>query len=459
MASSHIHIRDYRTEIPGALSGDRSEWVFPVVESVNTHGKKTVWRIYVRMFRMQPRLVLPDVSDDAWITIEDEYFDSAPLPALLHAWYKVDSGIEGGKMKISSPTIVTTGKNLGKVSATNAWTQALRDVLGIYNKQVKKSAVRAIASKGLDTTTTLYPPMLAQLFTDQKRPPLINESSPIYVQRKYNGVRVVTTISVDDGTPIMYSRGKNIYPGFAYIKAELIAPLRAMSSSVGGTLVYLDGEIYKHGAALQDISGYARREDQPGDVKYDYMVYDCFVPSSPGLRYTERHGLITEFFKAHAGALQYTKCVETFEARSSAEIDVLYKRFLAEGYEGAMLRTDDPYQYSYNSHRSKSLLKMKPAMDAEYLIVDYTTGSKGKAAAAIMIICTTDDGKIFPVTPAMELPERNALAAKMPVRETNGRTYFENHWKGQRIIVTFDEFSKTGLPQRARTRLEKRTWE
>jgi hypothetical protein len=76
-----------------------------------------------------------------------------------------------------------------------------------------------------------------------------------------------------------------------------------------------------------------------------------------------------------------------------------------------------------------------------------------------MIKCRAANGIIFPVTPALDLPVRIALAKKMATIEQNNRSYFENHWFGKKIIVTYDELSKKGVPQRARTEMIERTWD
>jgi ATP-dependent DNA ligase len=215
--------------------------------------------------------------------------------------------------------------------------------------------------------------------------------------------------------------------------------------------LYIDGELYFHGRALQDISGYARREDKPDDLKVNFMVYDVFDPSRT-LTYTERREILNEIFENFK--FEYCKPVETFQVNSSEQIKQLYNRFLEEGYEGAMIRLDEPYRYSHNDYHSKVLLKMKPTIDSEFEICGYESGTKGKAASALMIICKTPGGIEFPVTPAMELPDRIALFKKMSEVEPDGKTLFESKWKGHKIIVYYDELSKDQVPQRARTKLE-----
>lgn len=426
MASTSIHIRDYRTEIPGGLSADRLTWEFPIVWSINANGKKTFWQIYVRY-----------LEQGEFTEIQDSYFNSAHLPDI--AWINVDSGVVGGKVKKSVPTLVKFGKNVGRASATNTWTQALRDAYSLYNKQKKKSALGAV----------LYPPMLAQILKDQSKPPIVDAEHVVYVQRKYNGVRTVGT-QVDKKV-VLYSRRRNIYPGFTELCAELEPVLQSYWDA--GRQLYLDGELYKHGAALQDISGAARRE---GSFDANYMIYDCFIVNEPQLKYSERRVILNDIFSKFD--LKISVNVETFTAQSYAEINALYEVFLEEEYEGAMVRLDDVYQYSYNERHVKSLLKIKPSYDDEMEIVGFSTGEKGKAANALMIVCKTAIGTI-PVTPAMEIVDRIALAKKMAEVEPNGKTHFVNHWLGKKIIVTYSEKSKDGVPQQARTKMEIRSWD
>ena len=188
----------------------------------------------------------------------------------------------------------------------------------------------------------------------------------------------------------------------------------------------------------------------------NYMIYDCFIPDEPQLQFTARKAILDEIFAKFD--LEYTRPVETFEVASLDEVNRLYNGFIADGYEGAMIRLNVPYKYSYNEHHSKVLLKMKETRDHEFEITRWETGKKGKAAGALMIVCVTESGKEFPVTPAMEIADRVALAKKMSSIEPNGKTHFENHWRGKPLIVYFDEWSKEHVPQRGRTKMEIRTW-
>lgn len=460
MAGTSVVIKDFSTEIPGALSADMLTWQFPPIESTNSRGKTTRWSIYVR--------VVPVVPGD-FLPIDPTWFDTkAAVPG--RGWIKVDSGLVGGKVKDSSPTIVAVGKNIGKASQTNVWTQALRDALGAYNRQSKKGT-----SAPSKSTTELYPPMLAQVYrSSPSTTPVPTDDEPLYMQRKYNGVRTCATLERvlgPDGQPmpadapigdrykvVLYSRKRNLYPGLNYLRGELLTALATFWDN--GICVYIDGEIYKHGVALQDISGAARRADSTAD--YDYMIYDAFVPSRPDMIFSERHDIVAEVFdivqQLDPDTLTHLCMVETEMVTSVTEVDAFYDKAIADGYEGAMIRLDKPYAYSYNDRHSNVLLKMKPSFDDEFTIVDWTADGAGKAAGALMIVCE-HAGKRFPVTPAMEIAERVALARKMPTIEDNGQTHFDNHWRGKPLIVTYAERSKDDLPLQGRTRMEIRTWD
>lgn len=477
MASASLVVKDYRTEIPGKISDDKTRWEFPQVNSVNSHGKPIQWRIIVRVLGSTTTIPADKIPEEMFVPFEQSFLDNKPLEN-LKGWYKVESRVDDGPIRTVVPTIIHSGKNQGttksgaqKKNATNVVCQTLREAYSLHNKQLNKAV--ASDKKG---TTERYPPMLAQVLSEQTVKP--DYESKVFVQRKFNGVRAVATldylpscsykktndVSAEHNVTknvtecvILYSRNKNIYPGFGYLKRELDPILSEYWNK--GIKLYLDGEIYKHGVPLQEISGQSRKElteeEETQLTKYTFMVYDCFIADN-NLKYEERKAILDEIFQKQ---YEHVSSVETFLVRSEEEVNKLYNDFIKEGYEGAMVRLNSKYVYSYNSHHSKVLLKIKPRYDAEFEIVNWTVGEKGKASGALMIKCKTTDGKEFPVTPAMEITDRKKLAEKMATIEDNSLTYFENHYFGKPLIVYFDEWSKDKIPLRASTEMEIRTWE
>jgi len=343
--------------------------------------------------------------------------------------------------------------------------QALSQAASMYNKQLTKTANDG-ASDNI-TTVVRVQPMLAQLLEKQNN---FNYKNT-YVQRKFNGVRAMATMQ--NSKPLLYSRSRLEYPGFEAIKMELNTVFANANAYVNGNAdvngnaigngsLYLDGEIYAHGVPLQLISGAARRESRDDDPALYYYVYDCYIRDKPELKFSERREILQRLLSTSTSAgLTFIIAAETWHINSKDELDKLYKQFIADGYEGAMIRTDEPYVESKNQYHSKALLKLKPVLDHEFKIIDYTTGTKGKAANALMIICENENNARFPVTPAMELSERIALAKKMATIEPSASndtptTHFDACWKGRDLIVEFDEWSVDGLPLRARTRMQLR---
>lgn len=457
MAGKAVTIRDYKS-LPGGLL-NATTWSFPTVKSVNSHSRATEWTLLVRCLAPGNETKQGAELEAAFLPLEPEL---ANAPSPNYGWMIVHSGVVGGKIRDTVPTIVYSGKNLKASHATNPVCQAMRDALGMYNKQCRKVATEVVAEAQADGSGDRYPPMLAQVIKWDK----IDWDKPVYCQRKFNGVRVVSCI--ERGEVVMYSRSKIAYPGFAEIKAEL---LQAMIEYPG---VFLDGEAYKHGTPLNEISGKARG-GTTDELEVNYMVYDCFMPSRPDMKYSERLVLLTEILRTMDNTL--VKPVETLTPTTEAQAWQMYKQFRDEGYEGAMIRLDEPYRYSYNGHHCTQLLKIKPTYDDEYEIVGWLVGKKGKAAKALMLRCTIGDvprrnivneaepvdprkidpkDRVFDVTPMGTIEDRIRLAEQMAQIQPSTKTFFEENWLGKKITIYFAELSPYGVPQQGRTKMEMR---
>ena len=431
MTSRSVNITDWETQIPGKLI-DEKTWRFPTITTTNSHGKQLTWTIIVRV-NLNDNIEL----EDNWCKIEADWLANKPMDSHLIAWYKVESGqVHNGvtKVKNSAPTLVTKGKNIGRKNATNVLCQALRDCLGMYNKQKQKSTTGVEGDH-------LLPPMLAQNAADQKNL-IVNVTNPAWIQPKYNGVRVVTYLG---DKPFMYSRKRLEYPGFPEIKHEI------SQLTIPPGITHLDGEIYAHGVALQIISGCARRvEAKKDDPDMHYYIYDCIT--SENLTYEDRKKLLDQLFELNADKISLCRSVPTHKVTNILDVQPYYKQWLLDGLEGAMMRLNTPYEYSYNDRHSKVLLKYKPTFDAEYPIVGYFAATEGKAKGCLMVICQAPNGQKFNVTPALTIDERVAMFKQFA-------DTFDIKWKNQPLIVYYDELSIDNIPQRARTKMEIRTWD
>lgn len=444
MAAKSLVITDFRTQIPGQLSEDGLTWEFPNVKSTNSHSKETYWRIYVKVL---------DGSGNP-VRIDNKWFDSSnDLPAGHYAVIKVDSGLVGRPPRKAVPTIVAAGMNLDKANRTNAFTQALRDALGSYNAQTRRAKVDDTAAYTVDGVV-MYPPMLSQNSKDRG----VIDYANTYTQPKYNGVRSVLVLT-NSGKPLVYSRNRNVYPDYDFVADELsrmTAHAKAKFPQCG--TIYWDGENYTHGKALQLIAGDSRKSDIDKSADTFYL-FDVFIPECPKLKFSERLQILNSLNDI-AATLPHFRISPTFATHSEKEVKALYAKFKADGFEGAMLRMDEPYEYSYNAHHSDVLLKMKPVEDAEFRIVGYTKGTNGKSAGTLMMVCTTDTGIHFNVSLRdYSLSDAKAKYTEMSEVQANGKTKFENEYLGKPLIVYFEELSTTGVPLRAKSSLVVRTWD
>lgn len=436
MASTSITIRDYQKELPGIIvvKDGIDTYEFPAVSSKNSRGQDLRWQIYVRVF----------ATDQTPQKIPAKFFDNSPLPQGYYAYTFVESGIVGMKIKEITPTITAAGKNIGKANATNAFTQALRDAYSKHNKQSQKTTG--------DNKDIYFPPMLADNFrTVNKLPPLDNS----WIQVKIDGVRAVATYV--GGEVKMYSRTRKEFPKLENIKESLSAifaeftppKLQEMLVADVPLRLYIDGEVYKHGRRLQEISGATRRTQKTkktDTIELEYHIFDCFIPELPNLQFSRRLDVLNAIFAKSRP--QNLVRVPTAEVSTKEEIMARYQTYLDAKYEGAMIRFNLPYSYSYNGYHSQNMLKLKQSFDDEFKIVDFTCGEKGKSAGDLILILETKDGKQFNLASfeGIELEERKKLYLEL---SADNNKKFNDEYRGKYITVEYQDLSKDGIPARA----------
>lgn len=486
--TNSLVIRDYHT-IPGALNAARDIYLFPVVRSTNRRGATTQWMITVRLYELAASQTFEELAELAKsdttpsLLITDDMFDNKRMAPNVVARIRTYNCIGAGKLSARDPTYVREGANIGKASETNVFCQALRDALGVYNKHNR------IVTNPNTTTCAYRPrPMLARsLFSISQNTfgrPLCDGATAqalteelarnnarvandpiIFVQPKLNGVRAIATLEGDDNV-IVYGRTSLLFNEIESVHSAAKQLLTACAGNatlrtlLNGWRLYLDGELYKHGASLQEISGMVRRVNgtaQPvSGIKLH--VYDIFVMNDTITRpmtFSERLYVLKQLREMGVGK-QGIEFVETVIIAGSPEERALllreqYLRFLSEGYEGAIVRLDDAYEHAANNYHSASLLKIKPLYDGEYAVVGTKLATGGAARDAMLVVCKTSDGVEFTVTPMGALAERSKTGElTRKVNEIISRL--------ESIIVYFDELSKDRVPLRARTKCETRTF-
>lgn len=511
MAAASTHIRDMWVAlsrappaVPGAFTDGDKVFLFPRVTTRNTRGALLHWEVRV-CARRGPEYVAFNCAD--WL--------AQPVPPLpgVHGIIVTESWQEGGKLRANGvPTIVAQGKNAGKANATNPVTQALRDALSLYNKQVKRAGVALVGAHAQAATLPdawRPAPMLVQKIgataAAQLSPAVLAEG--VFVQRKYNGVRLVACVppgaDVGGGEPsiVLYSRTGGEYMGMASLRAALGAAMAALPeawadlcaamrrdpwaahASPGGAhpRVYVDGELYEHGKPLQWIQGQSSGAASGDSLRM--VVFDCFMPelaaAGVAVRAVTRQRLLDRMLAvacdgprgalvrdkvvraanfplrvcADAGAPPCAERVFADAGAARAHVHTLAQAFVKDGYEGAIVRKNNaPYQYGTNGTHSSHIMKIKPRFDAEFPLVGYTSGTRGKDVGAVIWVCEAPGGAAFNVVPKnMSYPERRALHAALGRRAPGGPGTYFDALRGLPMTVEYPELSsKTGIPVQAK---------
>lgn len=434
--------------IPGCFTSDFKKFIFPTIRYSNERKDLLEWSLELRLKKGDKYVIIDEKMLDPVYRFDDIYTSEL----------SVQSQQVGGKIRKAVPTIITIGKNIGKKNETTVLTQAFRDALSLYNKQIKKTSVGSSDEKP--------PPMLIQWLNDSKSAILPSDLSKITVQRKYNGVRYVTFMNIK-GNIIQYSRtGSDYYPS-SYLNKELTDILSNIPKITLGkygietqeeldvynySKPYIDGELYLHGKPLAYISGQARKESDKEEL--NYYIFDVFFPYA----ISEGYGMISKYRQQYLDdllsnkELHYINRVQNFKVTSLDELNTLTDSFVKDGFEGAIVRKDDKeYKYSFNNYHSSNVIKIKPIYSNEFKVVGFTEGKKGKDVGKIIWICEVhSSGPTFTVVPNLSLQDRDTLF-KCLSQVVDKQTRFDRDIKGLPLTIEYSEISqKTGKPLQAK---------
>jgi ATP-dependent DNA ligase len=487
------------------LSSVNGTWVepnvyrLPEVKYIDNKGNERMWEIYIELKNI----------DMTPLAFKESFYNNEPIPnafANIYTEYGLlvtKSGQSGTKQR-SAVTPVLNGKNIGKANKTNIWTQALRDAISEYNKYIKTkvkstSDLVPITNESLNENTPLkivktdkFPPMALSKFAmievtpddgviwKVKEKDLEYSPGKYLIQPKFDGERTVTyyTKENNEGTVTLYSRMLTPIPGMTHLRLQLLSlyeqntEIQLLHWEPGSTKVkditihtqqvYFDGELYKHGMPLQEINSIVRKatNDITRDDLLNYYIFDCFVPEYPTLSFIERQMIILTVFNKYPDRrdLSLITLVQTEMIDTEGAANVYIVNFIRKGYEGAVIKLGSaPYDYSYNSYRSKNNLKVKQRFDDEYKVVGFTQGTSGRDIGALIWKLATANGKEFNAVPKAPDNEKSTKQPKMmDVRRNMFKEFtehpekFQEQYLGKMMTVEYEDLSKDGIPLRAK---------
>lgn len=190
------------------------------------------------------------------------------------------------------------------------------------------------------------------------------------VSEKYDGVRACW-----DGRSLRFRSGRPITAPDSFIRRLPAQPL--------------DGELWLGRRRFDELSGIARaqRPDEHAWRDVRYLVFE--LPEAPG-SFAERAARIDEL--ARRIGWSSLQAVEQSLIADRAGLRRRFEAVVAAGGEGLMLhRADAPYV----SGRSDVLLKLKPALDDEAVVIAHLSGRGRHARQLGALEVRTDDGRRF----------------------------------------------------------------
>lgn len=220
------------------------------------------------------------------------------------------------------------------------------------------------------------------------------------VSRKIDGVRC--SFYWKDGEVKSASRGGGDYDPSTYQLREH-PKLRALLSEHPDWV--LDGELYKHGKSLQQISGAARMEKTAKGCDWiEYYIYDIMIPDQP---FGYRQEVLNEIKEALGlgfnpeqewkdGDLRMQMVPHEIVAGDNKKDQImeLHNQYVSEGWEGCVARdASKPYKYG---GRSQEMVKFKMYQDAEFEITGISEGLREEDMCFTLI---TEDGIEFKAKP------------------------------------------------------------
>lgn len=301
--------------------------------------------------------------------------------------YRIISGQVGGKLVISNWTEAQP-MNVGKANYRNEFDQALSEV----NAKIilmKKGGYRDTIEEAM--LVERFEPMLAYDL-EEKYEKFVDSLPYMYSQQKLDGMRSYVTI---DG---MFGRKHNPVVSAPHIFQILKGLFEYFPDMV------IDGELYAHKFSkdFNKIISLAKKtvptaaDLEESAEKLEYHIYDIFFPQEPDMLYEERlaymENLIGGIDESNPKTKGKIKIIKTIKVnpRNKKLIARLHDRYVEMGYEGQMLRADQPYQQK----RTKFLLKDKRLIDEEFEIVQFEEGKGNRSGMCGKVAVRLKDGQI-----------------------------------------------------------------
>lgn len=293
-------------------------------------------------------------------------------------FWRAISGLEDGK-QVESGWKIVEQKNIGKTNETSLENQAIAEMMADFNKKTERGYFRL--KTDIDKFDKIKP-MLASKHEDAKYD---FEKNTYYSQPKLDGIRCIAR---KDG---LWSRAGKELLSVPHVSEDLKEFFELNPTAI------LDGELYNHDLRenFNKITSLVRKTkpttEDIAEAKelVQYHIYDVI---SSDETFAARNTFLKLLLVSEYSPKQSLKIVETTSIDSQEAMDDMYGIYLEDGFEGQMIRTNNTYE---KNKRSKSLIKRKEFLTAEYDVLGVEEGKGNWAGHIKRFALQTENGQEF----------------------------------------------------------------
>lgn len=206
-------------------------------------------------------------------------------------------------------------------------------------------------------------PQLAGVYTGQVEP------TRCFVSEKYDGVRALW-----DGRTLRHRSGRTVSAPASFLAALPALPL--------------DGELWLGRGRFEALSAIVRRSE-PRDSDWREVRYMVFDTPVAGPTFEARRARLAALAPPLRAPVELAP---QWRVADRGELQRSFERIVSGGGEGLMLHVADA---AYVAGRSDTLLKMKPHLDAEAVVVGHRPGAGRYSLQTGALEVESGDGRRF----------------------------------------------------------------
>ena len=215
------------------------------------------------------------------------------------------------------------------------------------------------------------------------------------MQPKLDGLRCRAIID-SVGEVALLSSQENEFTSVPHIKEQVKA--------LGLRNLELDGELYVHGMPFQSLASIAKTKIglHPDYKQLEYHMFDTVSDGKQASR-------IAWLQRLNISMQSSIHIVKTIFIGNMSELEKYYTEFVAQGYEGFIIRQLDAY---YARKRSTSIMKCKPGKFDDYDVIDYQEEHSiyGEPKGALgALVLKSEAGSVFSVGSGFTRQQRQDL--------------------------------------------------